>query len=394
MATAKADFMKLKHVSSDSMSTRISESMKTPRWFRIAFAGGLLVAGWTIALAAATTPTAGANVRVTVDNGTSGYVSADQLAGGAYTDGVIQRCGRDRRMQNEPTLAIDPRNTNVWASGANDYCTIPTAGDAWAGFYRSTDSGHHWTDSLLPGYNGDTSSEGTSSPLAQLVAGGALAAGDPVMGWDGNGNLFYMGNNFNRGIENGVSARFRDNTGAIWVATYAPSNPADTSTDGSMYVRTVILASNTFGLGSFNDKTNLAVDPVTGNIYASWSDFRGNGCNEILFSRSTDHGATFTAPIKLSAGICSNQGPSIAIGPSGKVYVGWEATTGGSFAKAPGAVNGAGFASSNDFGQTFSKAQIVVTYTPFVSRQFSGNGARECGDAPFNLSDRLHLPAV
>ena len=206
---------------------------------------------------------AGANLRVTVDNGTNGsYVSADQLVGGTYTDAVLQRCGTDRRQQNEPTLAPDPRNTNIWASGANEYCATPTAGDAWAGFYRSTDSGHHWTDSLVPGYNGDTSSERTSSPLARSVAGGALAAGDPVMGWDGNGNLFYMGNNFNRGTENGVSAPFRDNTGTIWVATYAPSNSADSSTDGSKYVRTVIPATNTFGEGSFNDKTNLAVDPA------------------------------------------------------------------------------------------------------------------------------------
>jgi hypothetical protein len=269
---------------------------------------------------------------------------------------------------------------------------VPTAGDAWAGFYRSTDSGSHWIDSLLPGYNGDTSSEGTSSPLAQSVATGALAAGDPVMSWDGQGNLFYMGNNFNRGTENGVSARFRDNTGVIWVATYAPSNPADSSTDGSKYVRTVILASNTFGQGSFNDKTNLNVDPATGNVYASWSDFHGSGCNEIWFARSTDHGATFSTPIKISEGICGNQGPSIAIGPSGHVYVGWEANTGGAFAKTPGAVNGAAFASSADFGATFGKARIVVNYTPFLSSQFSGNGARECGDTPFNCPTGFTFP--
>jgi hypothetical protein len=337
-------------------------------------------------------PSAAPNVRVTVDTGST-YKSADQLAGGTYTDGVLTRCGTDRRMQNEPTLAIDPRNTSVWTSGSNDYCTVPTAGDAWAGFYRSTDSGATWTDSLLPGYNGDTSSQGTSSPLAKMVAGGALAAGDPVMSWDGSGNLFYMGNNFNRGIENGVSGAFRDNTGDIWVATYAPANPADSSTDGSKYVRTVILATNTFGLGSFNDKTNLTVDPVTGNVYAAWSDFHGvTGCNEILFSRSTDHGATFSPPLKISSGICGNQGPSIVIGPSGQVDVAWEANTGGARAKAPGAVNGAAFVSSPDFGQTFSKAQIVVNYTPFVSGQFSGNGARECGDSPFNCPTGFTFP--
>jgi hypothetical protein len=332
--------------------------------------------------ASASTPTAGTNVRVTVDQG-GAYKSADQLAGGTYTDAVLARCGIDRRMQNEPTLAIDPRDTSVWTSGSNDYCGVPTAGDAWAGFYRSTDGGSSWTDSLLPGYHGDTSTEGLSSPLHQMVLGGALAAGDPMMSWDGQGDLFYMGNNFNRGIENGVSGRTRDNTGDIWVATYAPAKSGDHSTDGSRYVRTVILAQNTFGLGNFNDKTDLTADPATGNVYAAWSDFHGNGCNEILFSRSTDHGATFSAPLKISSGICGNQGPSIMIGPKGQVDIAWEANTGGALAKAPGAVSGAGFVSSTDFGQTFSKARIVVTYAPFVSEQFSGNGSRECGDGPF-----------
>ena len=82
-----------------------------------------------------------------------------------------------------------------------------------------------------------------------------------MMSWDGQGDLFYMGNNFNRGTENGVSGGTRDNTGDIWVATYAPGNPGDHSTDGSRYVRTVILATNTFGLGMFNDKTDLDRGP-------------------------------------------------------------------------------------------------------------------------------------
>ena len=336
-------------------------------------------------------PTVAANVRVTVDTGST-YRSADQLAGGSYTDAVLARCGIDRRMQNEPTLAIDPRNTAVWASGSNDYCTVPTAGDTWAGVYRSTNSGASWTDSLLPGYNGDTSSQGTSSPLHAMVAGGAHAAGDPQMAWDGNGRLFYMGNNFNRGQFNGNSPTTRNNTGDVWVATYAPSDPSDNSTDGSMYMRTVILATNTFGLGSFNDKTEIAVDPANGNIYASWSDFHGSGCNEILFSRSTDHGATFSPPLKISSGICGNQGPSIAIGPSHQVNIAWVGQNGGAFARTPGAVNGAAFVTSTNLGQTFSAARLVKTYDPFVSNQFSGNGARQCGDVPFDCPTRFTFP--
>jgi hypothetical protein len=351
-------------------------------------AGSCGLAAPAMALAS---PSAGPNVRVTVDSG-GAYMSADQLAGGTYTDAVLARCGTDRREQNEPTLAIDPRDPSVWAAGSNDYCTIPSTGDAWPGIYRSTDAGAAWTDSLLPGYLGDTSSQGTSSPLAQMVAGGALAGGDPVQSWDGQGDLFFMGNNFNRGVPNGNSARVRNNTGDIWVATYAPGTPGDPSTDGSRYVRTVLLATNTFGQGHSNDKTEVVADPVTGYVYAAWSSFHGSGCNEIDFSRSTDHGATFSAPMKVSGGICGNQGPSIAIGPAGQVYVAWQANTGGAFAKASGAINGAGFAVSSDYGRTFGKAAIVVNYQPFVSGQFSGNGARECGDAPLDCPTGFTFP--
>ena len=377
------------------------KSMEALRWFRppnsvlshlcIAFAGALVIT--SVVASPASAQTAGANVRVTVDQ-SSTYVSADQLAGGTYTDAVLQRCGTDRRQQNEPALAIDPRNPSVWASGANDGCTTPLVGDGWAGFYLSTDSGGHWTDSLLPGYRGDTSTQGTSSPLQPFVAGGAIAAGDPFMGWDGIGNLFYMGNNFNRGIENGHSGTTRDNIGTIWVATYEPVNPADTSTDGSKYVRTVVLATNTFGQGQSNDKTALAVDPSNGNVYAAWSDFHFAGCNEILFSRSTDHGATFSHPLKLSSGVCGNQGPSITIGPSGQVYVAWEnlGSSSSTFRLAPFVPVGAAFVASTDFGATFSKARIVETYVPFISEQFSGNGARECGDSPFNCPTGFTFP--
>src|SRR2546421_6313671 len=100
---------------------------------------GLLAAtAFPVASAAVGPPT---NVRVTVDTG-SAYVSADVLGGtGTYTDTTLQRCGVDQRMQNEPTIAIDPRNPQVQTSGSNEYCTVPTNGDAWAGFYRSSDRG-------------------------------------------------------------------------------------------------------------------------------------------------------------------------------------------------------------------------------------------------------------
>ena len=333
------------------------------------------------------------NVRVTNDGTTNGsYMSADQLNGGTYSDGVLRRCGVDKRMQNEPAIAIDPSNPLVRTAGSNDYCTVPTAGDAWAGFYRSSDGGNTWTDSLLPGYAGDTSAQGTSSPLAAMVAGGALAAGDPVQAWDTKGDVFFMGNNFNRGIQNGNSVDFRDNTGDVWVATYGPGS----SGDGSKYVRTVILSRNTFGQGSFNDKTGIQVDQQAGSpfkdtVYAAWSDFHGKGCNEIDLSRSTDGGATFSIPMKLSGSICNNQGPNIAIGPSGQVYVSWFGQLSGT--KGQNTRNiGAAFAVSMDGGRSFSMATIAVPFNQFVSGSFSHNGARECGDGPFSCPTGQTFP--
>jgi hypothetical protein len=155
-------------------------------------------------------------------------------------------------------------------------------------------------------------------------------------------------------------------------------------------VRTVLLDTNTFGKGQSTDKTALAVDPVTGNVYAAWSTFHGSACNEILFSRSTDHGQTFSQPLKLSSGLCNNQGPSIAVGSGGHVYVAWQGMTGGTFEQH--AVNGAGFVRSTNFGQSFSKATLATTYAPFTFEEFSGNGARECGDAPFNCPTGFTFP--
>ena len=161
-------------------------------------------------------------------------------------------------------------------SGSNDYCTVEVRRGNWAGFYRSTDSGRTWTDSLLPGYPTDTSPEGQASPLQKR---GISNAGDPVQAWDLHGRLFYMGNAFNRvAPQNGV----------VWIATY--------DQHAAHYVRTRIVATAGAALnGKFNDKTAIEVDrginsPFEGNVYGALSVFQGNGNNEIKFVRSTDHG--------------------------------------------------------------------------------------------------------
>src|SRR5919197_508984 len=131
--------------------------------------GGMTLALAVLALLAAATPAA-ADVRVT----DQAYVRHD---GG--TDPTILSCNSDapeppnggERQQNEPTAAVDPLDTSKLTAGANDYCGVPTIGDAWAGFYYSRDGGATWVNSLLPGYKTDTSPEGMASPLFGFVTG-------------------------------------------------------------------------------------------------------------------------------------------------------------------------------------------------------------------------------
>jgi hypothetical protein len=95
--------------------------------------------------------------------------------------------------------------------------------------------------------------------------------------------------------------------------------------------------------------------------------------------------------MKVSGGLCSNQGPNFAFGPSGQVYLVWQANNGGTKSQ-HATSNGFAFVTSNDHGASFSKAQIVVDFAPFQSGEFSGNGARECGDAPFNCPTGFTFP--
>src|SRR6266550_9481514 len=126
------------------------------------FALAVLVAAGVLPAAQASP----ANVRLTNDDpALSGYVSDYTLATGTpYTDAVLSACSQSRGRQNEPAVAVDPRNPDVIVGSSNDYCPVFNAngsllglGDVWLGYYRSENGGTSFTSSLVPGYIGDTS---------------------------------------------------------------------------------------------------------------------------------------------------------------------------------------------------------------------------------------------
>jgi hypothetical protein len=327
------------------------------RWF--------LAAAILVPVVAFTDPALGAgpNGRVTRDDTASSYLRYD-----GSSDATMAACSTGRRQQNEPTVAVDPHNTSVVVAGANDYCASIVNGDVWAGYYRSTDGGSSWQDSLVPGYPADTSAGGTASP----AHGSCGASGDPSQAFDNAGRLFYAYICFNRG---------KPVNGGVYVSRY--------TNDGATYDRTVLVKKgapsalfNASGL--FQDKINIAVDQTTGshagNVYVAWSQYAGQaGNNAVLVSRSTDHGLTFSQPVRATpVALGTASFADLAVGPDGAVYV--------TFIDYPSTSNpstGIWIVKSTDGGVTFGPPVLVASIVQFDSSQYSGNGASDCGDGPF-----------
>src|SRR5207302_5749146 len=181
--------------------------------------GLFALAALVVALPAAqATPT---NVRLPNDNGSNaGYVSDyTMVTGTPYTDAVLSACSQSRGRQNEPAVAVDPRNPDVIVGSSNDYCPVLNAdgsflglGDIWLGYYRSEDGGQSFTSSLVPGYHGD------QAPYAARANVRTADSGDPVLAWDSHGRLF-------AGSESSTDPQGTAKTfGDVWVATYQNPN--------------------------------------------------------------------------------------------------------------------------------------------------------------------------
>jgi hypothetical protein len=318
-------------------------------------APGAAAVALAIAVAAPAAP-ARADTRVTRDGTPGSYVRYD---GG--TDATLLSCSTGRRTQNEPSVAVDPHNPSIVVAGSNDYCAEIQngSGNVWAGYYRSTDGGATWTNGLVPGYPADSSPAGAASP----TSGSCGAAGDPTQAFDGAGRLFYGFICFNRA---------KPTNGSVYVATY--------DQDAANYVRTVRVDRGTPSVwGLFQDKINVTTDPASGNVYVLWAQYPGQSANNTLhFARSTDHGQTFSKPVRITPGLSEEQFADATVGPDGTLYVTYR-----TIAHQTSTADAIWLVRSTDGGESFSSPRLVAAITPFDSDQFSGNGADTCGDGPF-----------
>jgi hypothetical protein len=318
------------------------------------------------ALALAALPAAvQADTRVTRDSTPGSYARYD-----GATDATMLACSTGRRTQNEPSVAVHPGKPDVVVAGSNDYCAEMTNGNGnvWAGYYRSTNGGQTWTNSLVPGYPTDASAAGRASPTQGVCA----AAGDPTQAFDAAGRLYYGFICFNRA---------KPTNGGIFVARY--------DDDGARYVRTALVEPGTpsvFGL--FQDKINLAVDQssgraTSGNVYVAWARYSGGTANNVLlFSRSTDGGVTWSKADRIANAPGELQFTDIGIGPDGAVYVTYRSFDSSSSRQE----HSIRIVKSVDGGASFGRSVLVSPIDPFDSTDF---GPDTCGDGPFICASGL-----
>ena len=306
------------------------------------------------------------------------------------------------QRQNEPSVAVSTRNPMHLLAGANDYRTVDLpglledkmTGDAWLGVFTSSDGGATWKSTLVPGYRQEVNS---TSPLHGFDAGA-----DPVVRAGPHGLFYYSGIVFDRDnpvlesragrAPHAATAGVGTSTSAVFVARYIDNNVKENG-NPIAYLGTTVVARND-DPNAFLDKPWLAVDmprrgastcPITqvlgdrtvtqalpvGNVYVAYSQFTGkvsdgSSLGQLMFARSTDCGATWSAPILISGTNHINQGSTIALDPrTGAVYVVWRRFGWPLKPSTPTERDAILIARSLDRGKTFSAPEVVGEFEPF-----------------------------
>lgn len=160
-----------------------------------------------------------------------------------------------------------------------------------------------------------------------------------------------------------------DSNGTIYVAweddTAAGSNVLlSRSTDGGATFSTPLNLSNASNY-SFNPRIAIS---SSGNVNVVW-EYETSANTDIMFSRSTNAGVSFSAPIELSTDPGDSENPQVSSDTSGNIYVVWENDEGNL---------GVSFSRSSDGGATFSAPAVLSTntsgsYSPEIALGPTGN---------------------
>ncbi len=279
----------------------------------------------TKAISAAASINARGNVPPPRPRGTSGCsdrggnvrVNQDCTNQTGTVDAAVIAPGRGQ-AQNEPSVAVNPKNGNNIIVGENDYLR----GDGTCAVQFSLDGGKHFGDRPIP----ISFTPGGSAPRHYWEG-----AGDMSVAFDSTGEAYALCMAFDRG----ATSEANMNQSAFFLFR-SQDGGASWSFPGDLVVGSVTAA-------AFEDKPYMTVDnnpnsPYRDRIYVSWTEFSELG-SPIFFSYSDDHGATWhtdktinvandrdICPVqfasKPSKGACdSNQFSEPFVAPNGDVFV-------------------------------------------------------------------------
>jgi hypothetical protein len=207
---------------------------------------------------------------------TSAASTATEIAGDPFTQAT---CAASAATNHQANVEPDGFSNGATIVAAYQVGRIYDGGACAIGFSTSPDNGGSWTNGLLPGITKWTTPAGSND-----------RATDASVAYDAKHNVWLVSSLTL--VEAGglrgnfvVTSRSVDG-GLTW------SNPFTTATGGDLDKNWIVC-------------DNTSASPFYGNCYTEWDD-HGNG-NRLEMSRSTDGGATWSAPATNNAGVIGGQ---------------------------------------------------------------------------------------
>lgn len=253
------------------------------------------------------------------------------------------------KMQNESSIAVNPRNKMNLIASAVDYRDTSAT---WV--YVSSDGGTTWVNHKL------------GRPYA-----GWTASNDPSVAFGDDGTGYLCVGGFGERSNGNTQAQIAEN--GIFVA-----RTTDEGKTWEAHIPVIVHRGTQTIDSTFEDKYYIWSDnsdksPYFGNLYVSWKRvWPKDSATQIVISKSTDKGSTWSEPLAISHRISGSSedttyGQSFPLpvtGPNGEVYVVWN----------NGIEHAVGFVRSTDGGNTFSEPKMIQHYNIFgITREIEPN---------------------
>jgi hypothetical protein len=244
------------------------------------------------------------------------------------------------KMQNESSIAINPKNKNNLIASAVDYRDTSAT---WV--YVSQDAGKTWINTKL------------GRPFL-----GWTASNDPSVAFSNDGTGYLLVGGFGDRSNGSTQAQVAEN-GFFLARTTDEGNTWQSHMPVVVHRGTQTIDS------TFEDKYYIWVDnsvnsPNQGHLYIPWKRvWAKDSATQIMITKSTDKGQTWSVPLAVSPRISGSSEdttygqsfPLAVTGPNGEVFVVWN----------NGLEHAVGFASSMDGGKTFSLPRLIQKYSIF-----------------------------